>query len=319
MSRYLSLGNVLYDSTIAVDGTFYGEYLGGQGFHAMAGIRLWTGDVGMVTRAGEDFKDGFSKWFRDNGVSEEHVQIKLDYTSHVLMQFHEDGSYGVLPLENGLQFVPYLQGIMDPRPEDVEAAITPDTVAYYHHCMTPDRHTFEQHRKIREKYGVRTMWEVTYAPGSQFSISPYFSIDKLRNGAEISGMWSLNRNEAADIFKIPRENDDDMINELIKIGGEMCYYRCGSKGAYVVAGNSAVFCPMIDITTSVDPMGCGNNSTGAAMYAWCETGDPLMTGIMAAISAGYNARQKGPMMLITEEDTANANALAQKYYKQLSR
>ena len=65
-------------------------------------------------------------------------------------------------------------------------------------------------------------------------------------------------------------------------------------------------------------MGCGNNSTGAAMYAWCETGDPLMTGIMAAISAGYNAQQKGPMMLVTEADTANARALAEKYYKELS-
>ena len=52
MAKYLSLGNVLYDSTIAVDGTFYGEYLGGQGFHAMVGIRLWPTDVGMVTRAG---------------------------------------------------------------------------------------------------------------------------------------------------------------------------------------------------------------------------------------------------------------------------
>ena len=62
MAKYLSLGDVLYDSTITVDGEFYGEYLGGQGFHALAGIRLWTEDVALVTRAGEDFKDGFSKY-----------------------------------------------------------------------------------------------------------------------------------------------------------------------------------------------------------------------------------------------------------------
>ena len=318
MSKYLSLGSVLYDSTITVDGEYYGEYLGGQGFHALAGMRLWSKDVGLVTRAGEDFRDGFSLWLRDNGVSEDHVQFKLDYTSHVLMQFHEDGSYHPVPHENGLQFIPYLQGIMDPRPEDVEKAITLQTAAYYHNDVMPDRHTFAQHRKIREKYGVRTMWEVGLVMQSSHSASPYFSVEKMRDAAEISGMWSLNRNEASAIYGIPRENDEDMINELMKVPAEMCYYRCGSKGAYVIAGNSAVFCPSIDIGTTVDPMGCGNNSTGTAMAAWCETGgDLLMTAIMAAISAGYNAAQKGPMMLVTDQDMEDARKLAEKYYTEL--
>ena len=201
------------------------------------------------------------------------------------MKHTASGAYDMPPTPAGLKYVPYEQGFLETRPEHIERQIDPDTVAFYHHTHLPDRVMFEKLRKIREKYGVKFMWEIMYMPGKTGFGSPYFNMDKMKNAINIAGMWSLNRNEAADIFSIPRENDEDIINELIKIeGSEMCYYRCGSKGAYVVTGNSAYFCPLIDITSSVDPMGCGNCSTGAAMYAWCETGDPLMTGIMRSSS-----------------------------------
>jgi sugar/nucleoside kinase (ribokinase family) len=317
MAKYLSLGNVFYDSTISVDGEYYGEYLGGEGFHALAGIRLWTKDVGFVTRAGTDFSDGFSKWLDDNEVSDRHIKILLDYTPHTLMKFNEDGSFNVIPNKTGAPYNPTYQGILNSLPDDIEPAISENTLAFYHNTIAPDRRLFEQFAKIREKYGVKSMWELFYYPGSPSASFPYFTMEKLKNAVSVSGMWSLNRNEASDIFGIPRENEDDLINEIIRIGGEMCYFRCGDKGAYVVTGNSAAFCPSIDIPTTVDPIGCGNNSTGAAMYAWCETSDPLMTAVMAAISAGYNAAQKGPMMRITEQDTAHASNLAQTYYKKL--
>ncbi|MBR3350180.1 MAG: hypothetical protein IKG55_08920, partial [Solobacterium sp.] len=132
------------------------------------------------------------------------------------------------------------------------------------------------------------------------------------------GMWSMNRNEASDIFGIPSENDEDIINELMKFEGvELCYYRVGSKGAYAVTPTNAYFCPSIDITESVDAMGCGNNSTAAAMYAWCETGNPLMTAVMASISAGFNCAQAGPWPVFTEADTALANRLAKEWYEKL--
>ena len=55
------------------------------------------------------------------------------------------------------------------------------------------------------------------------------------------------------------------------------------------------------------------------MAAWCETGkDPLMTGIMAAISAGFNAAQSGPWPVYTPEDEQLARSMAQEYYQKLS-
>ncbi len=303
----------------SIDGTETGEHLGGQAIYATSGIRLWTRDVKMVTCCGADYKQGYSPWLKANGLSEDGINVKLDFCSHVHMQHTESGAYITTTNRSGLGYNNYEQGFLETHPEDIERAIDPDTAALYHHTHSPDYVLFGKMERIRKKYGVRFMWEVMYGPSSQFGYgTPYFNHDKLQNAIEIAGMWSLNRNEASDMFKIPASNDEDLINELMKFkGSEMCYYRVGSKGAYTIVGNSAYFVPLIDITKSVDPMGCGNCSTGTAMYAWCETGDPLMTGIMAAISAGYNAAQAGPWPLYTDEDTANANALAKQWYEKL--
>ena len=320
MAKYLACGNTIYDSVQSIDGTETGEHLGGQAIYATSGIRLWNPSVKMVTGCGADYKEGYAPWLKANGLTEDGINVKMDYCSHVHMQHTESGAYKTTSNPNGLGYNNYFQGFLETTPDDIERAIDPDTVAFYHHTLLPDYVLFNKIAKIREKYGVKYMWEIMFGPGGgQFGYgSPYFNHDKLQNAIEIAGMWSLNRNEAADMFKIPSTDDDAIINELMKFrGSEMCYYRCGSKGAYTIVGNSAYFVPLIDITESVDPMGCGNCSTGTAMYAWCETGDPLMTGIMAAISSGYNAAQAGPWPLYTEEDTRNAEKLAKEWYDKL--
>ena len=317
MAKYLACGNVIYDTVESIEGVNLGEHLGGQAVYAAAGIRLWTKDVKMVSCVGADFKEGYSPWLKANGLSDESIRVEVEYCSHVYMQHTESGAYNIVPNpHNGLMYLNYEQGFLETRPEHIEEAIGPDTMALYHHTHMPDKILFEKMRKIREKYDVKFMWELMFSGGSMWN-TPYFNLQKLKDAAEIAGMWSLNRNEAAVIFDIPRENDEDMINELMKFPGvEMCYYRVGSKGAYVVTPTNAYFCPMINIA-STDPMGCGNCSTGTSMYAWCETGDPLMTAIMSGISAGYNAAQSGPWPVATEQDTLNAQKMAKEYYEKL--
>ena len=318
MAKYLACGNTIYDTVESIDGVNFGEHLGGQAMYATSGIRLWTKDVKMVTNCGLDYKDGYGAWLDANGLTHEGIRVNKEYCSHVYMKHTESGAYELATTSQGLLYREYFQGFFEMRPEDIEAAIGPDTKGIYHHLHSPDRIMFGKLEKIREKYGVKTMWEIMYAPGAPYNHAPYFDLQRIKDAAKIAGTWSLNRNEATDLFNIPRDNDADIINELMKFDGvEMCYYRCGSKGAYVVTPTNAYFCPLIDIVESIDPMGCGNCSTGTAMYAWCETGDPLMTAIISAISAGYNASQSGPWPLYTPEDTLHAQKLAKEYYDKL--
>ena len=132
----------------------------------------------------------------------------------------------------------------------------------------------------------------------------------------MADMWSINRNEASS-FRNSRERDEDIINELMKPPAEFTLYRVG-KGCLCGDPFPAFFCPRIDpLGDSVDPTGCGNNSTGAAMYAWVEGYSPDMVVAMANVSAGYNAAQHGPYPVFTPEVMQSALELAAHYQKML--
>ena len=62
----------------------------------------------------------------------------------------------------------------------------------------------------------------------------------------------------------------------------------------------------------VDPTGCGNISTAAAMWAFFEGYDPLRICIWAAICAGYNALQYGPYPRMDAETRAEAQKLMEE-------
>ena len=69
----------------------------------------------------------------------------------------------------------------------------------------------------------------------------------------------------------------------------------------------------------VDPTGCGNTSTGGALYAYAEGYDPLMVGIMANVASGQNIRQYGVIQDFAkarEEAQAQVQELYAKYKEQ---
>lgn len=319
MAKYLACGNVLFDSVRTADGKELGEHMGGQALYATSGIRVWTRDVKMVTNCGKrDFDEQYLAWLKNNELTTAGINYEQDYTAHVCMQHTPGGAYEITSTHSGLVYDTYLQGMMELRMEQIEANIDPDTIAVYHHPHIPDTVYFDKIRKMREKHGIRFMYELVYQ--ENLLPYPYFNLDKLKDAVRIAGLWSLNSNEASLLFNIPKDRDEDIIARLQEFPEfEMCYYRCGNRGAYVVTAKEAVFVPSIDIRGSLDPMGCGNCSTAAAMAAWCETDqDLLMTGIMAAISAGFNAAQSGPWPVYTEQDEEKAMRLAKQYHEELS-
>ena len=131
--------------------------------------------------------------------------------------------------------------------------------------------------------------------------------------------FSINGNEAAKLFNIPRANEEDMINELMKLDVDFTWFRVGIKGAYAIKGNTAVFTPTILGENEQDPTGCGNSSTGAALYAYCEGYDPLMIGAIANVTSSYNVKQYGPYPHYTEEIRAQAMKEALAYAEALKK
>lgn len=95
----------------------------------------------------------------------------------------------------------------------------------------------------------------------------------------------------------------------------MTLFRVGERGLYVVTRDDAIYLPPAPGPV-VDPTGCGNTSTGSALYAYAEGNDPLMVGIMANIASSQNIRQYGiipSFAKIRDESYEMAKKLYEQY------
>ena len=284
-------------------------HIGGPAMYALAGIRMWTKNCKLVAQAGEDYRNTYGRWMDDNGLTHESILVELEKcTCHTLRYDRQDGGFNYVS-NSGSEFLGYLKT----HPYHIDTAATSDVRGIYM-AQNLDRIVWKKLDTVKSKYDFKIMWEIEYGNDT---IPLSERLQKIKDVLFYTDMWSINNNEASDLFQIPREKDEDIINEIMKLNVEFTLYRVGKRGAYAVTPTEAYFCPSVDpFGESVDPTGCGNCSTGAALYAYTEFGNPLLAVIMANISSGYNAAQYGPYPVITDEVMENVKQMAEQLYKQ---
>lgn len=294
------------DTVARDDGTFSSENIGGPALYALAGIRLWTDKCKLVTQTGSDYIGTYGKWMDDNGLSHESILVEVEEVTRITLKYN--------PADRGFQHTPHKSqeylGYQKTHPYHIDAAATPAVKGVYM-AQNVDRIVWRNLEKIKEKYGFKLMWEIEYSANMEGETD---KLRKIRNVLGVADMWSINHNEASDLFHIPRDQDEDIINELMKLRTGLTLYRVGERGAYAVTPSQACFCPRLNVFGgSTDPTGCGNNSTGAAMYAYTEGYEPALVVAMANVSAAFNAAQYGPYPVFTPEVMAIARRLANEY------
>lgn len=306
MSKYLCCGNIMSDAVEDGSGNLSDIHPGGPAFYALAGVRLWTKDCRLVCQTGEDYDSAYGNWLDGNGISRRSVRISAEHcTQHVLKYDKADGTYSWRSLYGQENL-----GFLKTTPEHIEEAVTESTAGFYL-AQNTDRIFWNKLADIKSRRNIKMMWELEHTGED--------ALRRVMNVIGIADMWSLNLSEASMLFDIPREREEDMINLIMKMPVEMTLFRVGKRGAYCVTPTNAVFCPSIDIAESVDPTGCGNCSTGAAMYAHLEGYSPAEVVAIANISAGFNAAQFGPYPLFTEVDMSRAQALLKETIRNMTK
>lgn len=298
--KYLSVGHIMIDKAIYVDGSEKGPHKGGPAAFGYAGIRLWTDDCLLAVNVGADFYDYYTGWLKDNHVPTSGIKVKSEHCNHHVLAYHADGSYdetSIYGKEN--------MRILDPTAQDIEDHIDNDTVGIYF-----DRHLgkdfWEGIKGIKSRHAVKMMWEIPTTDAVPDKLP------EIEHNLKICDFFSLNVHETKRLFGLKTE--EEAVEKLSGYDNEMIFLRAGVKGAYVITDHQSVFVPSVLSPEDIDPTGCGNCSTAVSMYAFCETGDPLKTGIVANISAAYNAKQFGVPPLITKQMRADAKNLAQRLY-----
>ena len=331
--KYIAEGATITNRLLFLDGRIQEDIMGGGGFYAYTGVRLLDDDCLFLSSVGKDFDEFYGDWFRKNNCSEEGLFYKLDKTMYNDLKYFPDGSYIEYSIygkrytdeqladmrKSGLVFL----GEEDPEELKKQKLEVKEFVSFMDDAKgiyTSVALTDENSELLMEhkKGGCKLMWEIP-ATSVEIAHQKYKDggIEGLKYYLRAVDILSINRNESSIIFE--KETDEEII-PLLKQLQLPVYYRVGTDGAYMVVDNKEYYVPMISTVEKekeIDPTGCGNSSTGAAMWAWCEGYDPLMTCVIGNVVASYNVRQYGPFLDMSKDIKDEILKTSEDIYKKL--
>ena len=331
--KYIAEGSTITNRLLFLDGRVKDKIMGGGGFYAYTALRMCTDDCLFVSSVGEDFDDFYGAWFERNHCSKDGLYFRVKKTEYNELKYFPDGSYIEYSIygdqftdeellamrKQGIMYVP----VKDPEErrrmvlnvEDITKFMDDAKGLYTSRALTDE--ASEELLKHKQG-GCKIMWEI---PASVLNdvreIYARDGMEGLKHHLRAIDILSINRNECALIFGI---DTDGEIIPLLKELNIPVYYRVGTDGAYMIADGKDYFVPMISTVEKekeIDPTGCGNSSTGAALWAWCEGYDPLMTCVIGNVVASYNVRQYGPFLDMSEETREEMLKTAQEIYDRL--
>ena len=302
--KYVFAGNIMSDSIQLADGSVVGPYMGGPAVFAQAGAKVYTDDVQLVAGVGMDFDDTYGIWMKENNMDDSQVWRMTEKTKHNVIVYNEDGSYGYREIENPLRYWQNF-GYCEVNPDRFAMVCEEGDVVYYPYD-TFNMTYWENFFKVKEVKKFSFMWEI-----HANSAIPE-QLERIKWVLQRVEMFSINYNEMKTLMGAKTELE---AIDFIKANFHgFTAFRVGHKGMYVIEDQKHWFIPSINSDKAVDATGCGNCSTGAAMYAYHATKNPVMAGIMANIAAGYNVLQYGPYLHFTPEVRQQALEQAQKLY-----
>ena len=307
MARYLVTGSVIVNDMKYPDGSLVRGFLGGS-IYTVNGILPYCDDVLFVSAAGPDFKDLYGPYFERNGLSDKGIEIRFPKTHYTLVEYKESGEwsehsiygsefeekYGTYPLASARQ-------VIENGGEDVRGI-------YFESSAMED--VWKDLDRMR-KACPNAVFQAEIATSD--TTDPYRR-EKCLELIQKIDLYSINRPEAMALFNT--ENEEDSIKAIMALG-KPCFFRLGSKGSCMIQDDQACFAPSVESETSVDSTGCGNCSTGASLYGYCEGFHPLKTACYANVAAGVNARQYGPFPHYSEEIKKEMKLEAEELYRRL--
>ena len=305
MARYLITGSVIVNDILYPDGSLVKNFLGGS-IYTVNGILPYTDDLLFLSAAGPDFDEVYGDYFRKNGLSAKGIEISFPRTHHTLVEYAQSGEweehsiygeefeklYGTYPLAKS-------EYVIGHGGEDVKGI-------YFESGASEE--VWKDLLKMREAcpnaiFMAEIATSETKEPESRKKVMEL--IEKI-------DMYSINRPEAMALFGT--DSEEESIEAIIGLG-KPCFFRLGRKGSCMIQDGKAWFAPSVESAGSVDSTGCGNCSTGASLYGYCEGLHPLKIACYANVAAGVNARQYGPFPEYTPEIKAWMKKEAEDLYE----
>ena len=286
---YMISGDVIFDRVHATNtGEAYDYHLGGMATFAYAGVKMWTDSVFQVSYVGPDFKELAGDWIRKNNVDLHAFMELMDETRHSDLFYGEDGQYAADLATVPLNITSWEAGRPLNHPSADVVGRKADEVGGVkgvYLCYEPSPYYWAGIGELRKKYGTKVCWEIE-APACHPE-----HMDEILYTLPHVDVLSINHHEAMDLFGV--DTDEKCIERLKEFDVDLVLFRVGKRGLYSVTKDETWYLPPAPSEKIVDQTGCGNCSTGASLYGYCEGLDALGVGITANVAAAYNIQQFG--------------------------
>lgn len=276
--KYVVLSTTVWDSILLPGQRESINAIGGAGIYALAGMKVWDDDVGIVTGIGEDYLPQFRHWYEQNGIPTWGLMLKDRFTPHTLIRYDEDGERTETP-EFGLEHYQRIEA----TPKEAAPYLQDADGLYVFKNANPIFWT--ELLSMRSDYRFRLLWEI----GADAATSD--QRDTVLAIARQVDMLSINKAEAMTLFGVASLNA--ALERLCQCGIPMVYLRNGSDGVYIIQGKKTVHVPSVSGVTAVDATGGGNSSTGGALIGLCRGCSLAEIGAMGNVSASFCIMQYG--------------------------
>lgn len=291
MSKFLVTGSVIVNDIYQSDGSCAKGFLGGS-IYAVNGILPYTDDVLFLSSAGKDFDKYFGDYFRKNGLRTDGVELCYEKTHYTKLEYLDTGEWSERSIY-GKEYDELYNSDSSIKVEYILKHGGDDVLGIYFESAVDDK-IWQDLDLIREKCpNAKIMAEIYTSDTKDPSLK-----DKVIDLIKKVDIYSLNGFEAMSLFGT--NSEEDSIEAILDLNVP-CFFRLGKKGSCMIQDGKVCFAKSSESEESVDSTGCGNCSTGAALYGFANGFDPLKTAIYANVAAGVNARQHGPFPEYTKE------------------
>lgn len=276
---YLSIGSIIVDDIVLPDGETRMGMFGGGTTHAIAGMRVWSDEVGLVSWMGNDFPSQMEaelrRYFHLEGVA------RRNQPSARAWQIFEWNNHRTEIFRSSYEEFVH----SSPMPKDYPQAFYG---ARGVHLQCELNHFHEWIALLRRTGTEVIVWE----PWGEVC-TPAFR-DVFRQIMPLVDAVSPNLEEGCSLTG--EDSAAEVCRVMLADGARVVALRMGAQGSLVARADGLLASvPAVKVDKVVDVTGAGNAYCGGFVVGLGETGDPLEAARWGAVSGSLALEQFGAL------------------------
>ncbi|HEY2421847.1 MAG TPA: PfkB family carbohydrate kinase [Neobacillus sp.] len=293
------IGHLTLDDTVLPNGKTNFDSLGGAALYSAAGANLWSKQLGLVSRIGNDYDPTI---LENLGIDTTGVAAHCQPNIHIWALYDRSGHRYFIPQKGGGNYLD-----MSPVPNEIPM-IYLQSARGYHIAPMP----LPCQEKMVETLSLLDAI-ITVDPHHEWLEPEYFERwNKMLARVDI---FLPSEDEFTTFWGIPKEDDPEKYKEWIiktaKLGPRIVVLKLGEKGVFIYDSFDDVFYSVPSVAEKVvDVTGGGDAFCGGFLSGYILTSDTLTAALYGTVSSSFVIEDFGPLHMFHLQDNQIENQLS---------